>query len=124
MPQQAQSILQFHFLFAYEVSEDEGRSTTLASDAVDEYFTWLLAALASLIYEPIGYPEVFLDIFTVHVIDLHVQVLKVFLALHVLLARYVQYVSHSYVYQLFSFEARLVRAHDDARVDFEQVDLP
>ncbi len=31
---------------------------------------------------------------------------------------------HSYFYQFFSFESRLVRPHDDPRVDFKQINLP
>lgn len=125
LSQQSQSIFKLYLFFAYQVSKDEGGCTTLASDWVNQYFTRLTggSSMPSFINEPICDAEVFLCIFVVCIVYLHIQILEVLPTLHVFFACHVQNMSDSDIDKFLGFKSRLVRSHDNARVHFKQVNL-
>lgn len=77
----------------------------------------------ALVDESVRDSEVLLGVLLGLVIDLQVEILEVFVALSVSLARHIQNVSHSGFNQFARFESALERPHVYSRVDLEKTDV-
>ena len=121
MSQELQAITQLDSLVTDEVGQNEGRTSTLTLDRVDQN---LATAAEGLIDESVCDPEVLFCVLLRLIVQLQVEVLEEAVTLRVRLASHVQNVSDASLDQLTSLERTLERSHVNALVNLEQADVP